>query len=199
MSESRFLSFYRLPQVMALLLLGVGVFAVAPCGAQQEGAIREIKVPYSLSWGDSEEKIHGMLNAVKANETARSEEASGKVVMAAEGLGIGDPLLKKSLFTFHAGSLVEVELQYADIAWDSDKSVDFFDRTRRRIDERYGAGTLLVNKVKEKPSDNASAAMTYTMIIYRWTQPTVALELNFYSMEAKERAYRIVSLHYKAP
>ena len=180
-------------------LLFAGVFIVQTCLAQ-DTTLREIKIPYSLSWGDSPEKIHDMISAVKAQETASTEQSPGKLVIEAEGLGVGDPLLKKSLFTFHDGALVEVELQYADEAWDADKSVDFFDRTRRRIDERYGAGMLMVNKVKEAPPGNdLPKDLTYTMIIYRWAQPMVALELNFYSMEGIDRAYRIVSLHYKTP
>jgi hypothetical protein len=109
-------------------------------------------------------------------------------------------LLKKSLFTFRSGSLTEVELQYNDVSWDGSKTVDFFDRTRRRIDERYGPGTLIVNRVKEcPPGENIPKDATYTLIIYRWAQPAIALELDYYSMEEKEQACRLVSLHYKTP
>ena len=164
------------------------------------GSSREIKVPYALTWGDSAEKVREMLHAVKAKETGLSEKALGRFVLEAEGLGVGDPLLKKSLFTFREGSLVEVELDYNDPSWDGDKALDFFDRTRRRIDERYGPGTLLVNQIKEHPSgDKVPKDMLYTLMIYRWNQPAVALELNFYSVEEKEKSYRLVSLHYKLP
>ena len=37
--------------------------------------------------------------------------------------GVGDTLLKKSLFTFRDGGLVEVELQYDDPVWDADRCV----------------------------------------------------------------------------
>ena len=195
----RFLSFQRAATRSALLLLLMGAALLTPCHAQQTGAI-EIKVPYSLCWGDSPEKIQGMISAVKASETACSEKAPGKLVIEAEGLGIADPLLKKSIFTFRDGSLIEVELLYSEALWDGDKAVDFFDRTRRRIDERYGAGMLLVNKVKETPADPAApTGSSYTLIIYNWSQPVVALELSFYSMEEKERAFRLVSLRYKTP
>ena len=178
---------------LCALIAAQGVFA-------QETGASEIKVPYAMSWGDSIEKLRGMISAVKANETACSEKAPGKIVIEAIGLGVGNPLLKKSLFSFRDGALVEVELQYADAAWDGEKAVDFFDRTRRRIDERYGAGTLLVNKVKETPAGNqVPKDTTYTLIIYNWVQPIVSLELNFYTMEEKDRACRIVSLRYKTP
>ena len=183
-------------------LLGLSL-TVRPGQAQtqtQAPAAQGIKVPYALSWGDTADKVREMLHAVKARETALSEKSLGKAVMEAEGLSVGDSLLRKSLFTFKDGSLVEVELQYGDPSWDSEKTLDFFDRTRRRIDERYGPGTLLVNKVKEHPSgDSIPRTVTYTLIIYQWTQPAAALELNFYSVEDAEKSYRLVSLHYKAP
>ena len=179
--------------IVALLMPGVGAVA-------QQQALKEIKIPYALTWGDSIEKVRGMITAVKARETSCIEKSIGKVILEAEGLSIGDTLLKKSLFTFKDGSLIEVELQYDDPSWDAEKTVDFFDRTRRRIDDRYGLGTLLVNKVKEHPAgDNIPKEMTYTLIIYQWSQPTVNLELNYYSVEEKEKFLRLVSLHYKTP
>lgn len=169
-------------------------------GRAQPPTPKGIKVPYGLSWGDTIEKVREMLHAVKAQEIALSEKSPGKKVLEAEGLAVGDALLRKSLFKFKDGSLVEVELQYGDPSWDSEKAVDFFDRTRRRIDERYGPGGLLVNKVKESPStENVPRSITYTLIIYQWPQPAAALELSFYSVEDAEKSYRLVCLHYKTP
>lgn len=170
-----------------------------PCRAQQPTS-QGIKVPYALAWGDSIDKVREMLNAVKARETALSQKSPGKFVLEAEGLGVGDQLLKKSLFTFRDGSLVEVELQYGDPSWDGEKTLDFFDRTRRRIGERYGTGSLIVNKIREHPSgEKVPQDVTYTLIIYQWTQPTASLELDYYGVEGVEQALRLVSLHYKAP
>jgi hypothetical protein len=170
-----------------------------PCRAQQPSS-QGIKVPYALAWGDSIDKVREMLNAVKARETALSQKSPGKFVLEAEGLGVGDQLLKKSLFTFRDGSLVEVELQYGDPSWDGEKTLDFFDRTRRRIGERYGTGSLIVNKIREHPSgEKVPQDVTYTLIIYQWTQPTASLELDYYGVEGVEQALRLVSLHYKAP
>jgi hypothetical protein len=182
------------------ILVVLALLATEMATVAQQPALKEIKIPYSLSWGDNIDKVREMINAVKAHEISRVEKPGGKVVMEAEGLNISDLLLKKSLFTFKDGSLVEVELQYDDPAWDAEKTVDFFDRTRRRIDERYGLGTLLVNRVKEHPeSGGMPKETTYTLIIYQWCQPTVSLELNYYSFEELEKHLRIVSLHYKTP
>ena len=170
-----------------------------PCRAQQTSS-QGIKVPYALAWGDSIDKVREMLNAVKARETALSQKSTGKFVLEAEGLGVGDQLLKKSLFTFRDGSLVEVELQYGDPSWDGEKTLDFFDRTRRRIGERYGTGELIVNTVREHASgEKVPKDVTYTLIIYQWVQPTASLELDYYGVEGVEQALRLVSLHYKAP
>jgi len=182
------------------VFLALAIFIIGmPCHAQQ-ATPHEIKVPYAMNWGDTIDKAREMINAVKAQETGVSEKAPGRVVLESTGLGVGDPLLKKSLFTFKDGALIEVELQYGDSSWDAEKTLDFFDRTRRRIDERYGPGTLMVNKVKEHPSgENIPKEMTYTLIIYQWSQPAAALELNFYHLEDNEKSFRLVSLHYKAP
>jgi hypothetical protein len=164
------------------------------------GAPKVIQIPYSMNWGDSVEKVRGMISSTQAKELSCTEKSPGKVVLEAEGLGIGDPLLKKTLFTFKDGSLISVELQYGNAGWDAEKTLDFFDRTRRRIDERYGTGTLIVNKVKEHPEgEKVPREMSYTLIIYQWNQPTVSLELNFYSVEDGDKSLRIVSLNYKTP
>jgi hypothetical protein len=186
--------------IVALALLHAFSGPVPLRAAQDNSGTRGIKVPYGLAWGDGVDKVRGMLGAVKAREVSFAEKAPGKFVLEAEGLALADPLLKKSLFVFRDGLLVEVELQYADPGWDAVRAVDFFDRTRRRVDDRYGAGTLLVNQVKVAPPDpGAPRDMDYTLIIYRWNQPACSLELSFYAIEEKERSLRIVSLHYKTP
>lgn len=191
----------------SLRAAGLVLLAAVLCGTDceaQQAAAQVIKIPYALAWGDSADKVREMINAVKGREADFSQKAPGKFVLEAEGLGVGDQLLKKSLFTFREGSLVQVELQYGDPSWDAEKTLDFFDRTRRRIGERYGTGTLIVNKIKERPSgEKVPQDMNYTLIIYQWAQPTVALELNYYSVEGGEgesaKALRMVSLHYKMP
>jgi hypothetical protein len=179
---------------MLLLLLS---FAMVRA---QQPALQGIRVPYGMTWGDSPEKVRDMIRAVKAQEIGFSTKSPGKDVLEAQGLAVGDPLLKKSLFSFRDGSLVEIEMQYGDSTWDAEKNLDFFDRTRRRINERYGTGTLLVNQIKERPAgEKVPEGMSYTLIVYEWSQPAVALQLDYYAVEEKEKALRLVSLHYKTP
>jgi hypothetical protein len=198
----------RKQRIGSLLIGGlrrmVPVMLLLACGpvlkAQEQKPVQGIRVPYGMAWGDTLEKTRDMIRAVKAQEISFETKALGKDVLVASGLAVGDQLLKKSLFTFRNGSLVEIELQYGDASWDAEKTLDFFDRTRRRINERYGVGTLLVNKVKEHPAgENVPEDMNYTLIVYEWSQPTVALELDYYAVEEKEKALRLVSLHYKMP
>lgn len=191
------------PRTLGLIILTMIVLlshdragAETPTGTPVQG----IKIPYGMVWGDTPEKVREMIQAVKGKEISWTTKSPGKDVLEAEGLAIGDSLLRKSLFIFRGGQLVEVELQYGDASWDAEKTLDFFDRTRRRINERYGVGTLLVNRVKEHPEgEKVPEGMNYTLIVYSWSQPSVSLELDYYAVEEKEQSLRLVSLHYKTP
>jgi hypothetical protein len=197
----------RKKQMQSWLMAGVRrwspvLFLLLSCAvvSAQQPAVQGIRVPYGMAWGDSPEKVRDMIRAVKAQETGFSTKSPGKDVLEAQGLAVGDPLLKKSLFTFREGSLVEIEMQYGDPTWDAEKTLDFFDRTRRRINDRYGTGTLLVNQIKERPAgEKIPEGISYTLIVYEWSQPAVALQLDYYAVEEKEKALRLVSLHYKTP
>lgn len=179
-----------------MLLLACGPVLMA----QEQKTVQGIRVPYGMGWGDSPEKAREMIRAVKAQEVSFETKSPGIDVLVAQGLSLGDSLLKKSIFKFRDGLLVEIEMQYGDPSWDAEKTLDFFDRTRRRINERYGVGTLMVNKVKEHPAgENVPEDMNYTLIVYEWSQPTVTLELDYYAVEQKNKALRLVSIHYKTP
>ena len=193
-------SLTRRPGGLAAVLFAI-LLVLIPVGASlhAQAAAKEIKVPYGLAWGDSPEKIHEMIRGVKGRELTCSEKSPGRLLIEAEGLGVGENLLRRTLFSFRDGSLSEVELQYGDPSWDAAQTVDFFDRTRRRIDERYGPGILIVNRVREKPEgEKIPGEMFYTLIIYRWSQPAVNLELDYYAVEDGDKTLRLVSLHYKS-
>jgi hypothetical protein len=186
-----------LPGLILACALCLGTCRVS---AQSEPAVQGIRVPYGMSWGDTPEKVRDMIAGVKARELSFMNKGSGKEVMEAEGLALGEPLLRKTLFTFRDGSLVEIEMQYGNPSWDADKTLDFFDRTRRNINGRYGVGTLLVNRVKERPAgEKVPEDMNYTLIVYEWSQPAVTLELDYYGVEKSDQTLRMVSLHYKKP
>ena len=192
----------QLPLRRAVTLLSacVAILLFPHSLAAQETSGKAIRVPYGLAWGDTVDKVHGMIAAVKAKEISCTEKSPGKIQIEAEGLGIGENLLRRTLFTFRDGSLVEVEMQYGDPSWDGPQTIDFFDRTRRRIDDRYGHGTLLVNNIRQHPDgDNIPASALYTLIIYRWSQTVANLELSYYELKEETKACQLVSLHYKTP
>ena len=69
----------RIMLVLMALLMEGGV-ALA-----QQQTHKEIKIPYSLAWGEGISKVREMINAVKARETSCTEKSIGKVVLEAEG------------------------------------------------------------------------------------------------------------------
>ena len=186
--------------VAGVLLAWVALMGMVHAANQPDQPVQGIRIPYGMSWGDTTEKVRDMIKGVKGKEVSFLTKSPGKDVLEAEGLGVGDTLLKKTVFTFRDGSLVEIELEYRDEGWEEDKAVDFFDRTRRNINGRYGVGTLLVNRIKEHPAGEKDADdKTYTLIVYSWSQPTAVLELDYYSFKEEEKELRLVSLHYKMP
>ena len=192
--------FHKTCRNLAGLMIAGALCLAVSRASEQPAPAQGIRVPYGMSWGDTPEKVREMIAGVKARELSFVNKGTGKEVLEAEGLALGEPLLRKSVFTFRDGSLVEIEMQYGDPAWDADKTLDFFDRTRRNINGRYGVGTLLVNRVKEHPAgEKVPEDMNYTLIVYEWSQPSVTLELDYYGVEERERALRMVSLHYKRP
>jgi len=99
--------------------------------------------------------------------------------------------LKRTVFYFKPGSLVEVELQYQSPDWDIAKYDDFMTAVRRRIEQKYGAGQLIA-KTRAPEGD-----VIQTIIGYKWNQDDTAIELFYYSAENGAQSYRTVSVHYK--
>ncbi len=98
--------------------------------------------------------------------------------------------LKRAVFYFKTGSLVEVELQYQSPDWDIVKYDDFMSAVRKRIEQKYGAGQLIA-KTREPQGD-----VMQTILGYKWNQNNTAIEL-IYSAENGTQSYRTVSVHYK--
>ena len=99
--------------------------------------------------------------------------------------------LKRTVFYFKNGALVEVELQYQSPDWDILRYDDFMSAVRRRIEQKYGAGTLIA-KTRAPEGD-----VIQTIVGYKWNQNDTAIELIYYSAENASQSYRTVSVHYK--
>jgi len=148
----------------------------------------EIPPPFGLQWGQSDERIAKLLTGAKANVVDKHMVAD-REAWTVEGLLQAG--LKRTVFYFKAGSLVEVELQYQSADWDIAKYDDFMTAVRRRIEQKYGTGQLIA-KTRGPEGD-----VVQTIIGYKWTQTDTAIELFYYAAENSSQSYRTVSVHYK--
>lgn len=148
----------------------------------------EIPPPFGLQWGQSNERIGKLLEGAKATVVDKHMVAD-REAWTVEGLLQAG--LKRTVFYFKTGSLVEVELQYQSPDWDIAKYDDFMTAVRRRIEQKYGAGQLIA-KTRAPEGD-----IMQTIIGYKWNQNDTAIELFYYSAENGAQSYRTVSVHYK--
>jgi len=170
----------RAAGVLLLLLLAFG----------KASAAEEIKAPFGLAWGESSTRLEKLLEAAKAQIVERKEIA-GREAWTVEGLVQAG--LKRTVFYFKTGQLVEVELQYQSDDWDTARYDDFMSSVRRRIEVKYGAGQLIAR------NKTAESEVIQTLVGYKWNQNNTAIELIYYSAEspAQGQMYRTVSVHYK--
>jgi hypothetical protein len=61
---------------------------------------------------------------------------------------------------------------------------------RQKIEARFGPGQLLVDSKKPE------AGVIQTLVGYKWTQPTTAIKLVYFSAENADHIYRAISVHY---
>ncbi len=158
---------------------------------QSAFSAHEIKIPLGLSWGDPVEKLESLARPGGFSITQR-EETAGKTIITVHGLlGVA---LQENLFIFQKNALIEIEYRYGNKAWSAHQYQNFFDSFRRMYDLKYGAALALSPATAKKTND-----VTLSLVGYRWSDPFSALELFYYSAEQPEgKAYRLVSLHYKA-
>ena len=105
----------------------------------------EIKPPFNLSWGLSSESLERLLKGAKANIVRRRHVEKDRDAWEVEGL-VAQSGVKRTVFYFKRGELVEVELQYQKDDWDEAKYNDYMGQLRRVIEKRYGTGQQIVRK-----------------------------------------------------
>ncbi|MEI8341724.1 MAG: hypothetical protein WCH43_09350 [Verrucomicrobiota bacterium] len=174
----------RIISGFVILLLAGGLFLMSGV----RGCADEIKPPFGLQWGESRERLAKLLAGAKATVVDK-HEIEGRESWTVEGLVQQN--LRRTVFYFKAGQLVEVELQYQSADWDTAKYDDFMSQVRRRIEQKYGAGQLIAR------SKRPEGQVTQTIVGYKWTQGITVLELIYYAAENADLIYRTVSLHYK--
>lgn len=150
---------------------------------------KEIKAPYGLSWGETSERLERLLTGAKAKIVARRMLPDDREAWDVEGLV--QTGLRRSVFYFLQGSLVEVELQYQNEDWTQTKYDDFMGRVRRSIEQRYGTGQQIIRKTEPEGS------VMQTIVGYKWNVNNTALELYYYQAQNDQNVFRTLSVHYK--
>ena len=172
-----------MPRFRPLLIL-ILVFAGFSSARSEE----EIRVPFNFQWGESAQRLEESLAKVQARVVERKTVQNRNVLVVE---GIPQKLLQRVIFYFDSDSLNEIELHYGDTSWDSVQYAQFFDQTRRNIDNRYGMGRVIARQKTRE------GEILQTLIGYQWVQATTSLQLFLYTAEKGAESIRVLSLHYK--
>jgi hypothetical protein len=152
-------------------------------------AAEEIPPPFGFKWNDSMTKIESTLNGAKAKIVSR-EKKEKKDVWTVEGLV--QPGLRRTLFIFRDGFLVEVELQYEYPDWNIERFNERMGEIRRYFDQKFGTGKL-VSRSRDTDSD-----VIQTLVGYQWIVGGTMLELFYFSAQRDKDVFRSISVTYKA-
>jgi len=172
--------------LLVLLLLFGPLAAIRPSFAAPARA--GIAPPFGR-WGEEESQLESRIIGAKA-KIVEKRVLNGRDRWEVEGLI--QPNLKRTIFYFRGGGLVEVELQYQSPQWiDSDYN-SFLGELRIKIEQRLGDGKLIARS--KTPVGN----VTQTLVGYEWSRDDSAIELVYFAAESPSQVYRTVSLHYKS-
>ena len=152
-------------------------------------AFEDIPPPFGFRWNDPSGKVEQVLVAAKARIVSR-EQKERREVWTVEGLV--QPGLKRTLFQFKEGFLVEVELQYEYDKWTIENSNNRMGEIRRYFDGKFGTGKL-VSRTRDTDSD-----VVQTLVGYQWMVGGTMLELFYFSAQREQLVYRTITVTYKA-
>ena len=171
-------------------LASVILIALAACSCLQARADEkpDIKPPFGLQWEETSERMEKLLAGAKARIVDR-HMVDDRQAWVVEGLV--QQGLKRTVFYFKNDGLVEVELQYQDDSWDTQKYDDFMASVRRKVEARFGPGQLIARS-KQPDGD-----VMQTVVGYKWTLNTTSIQLFYYSAEKGTNIFRTVSIHYR--
>lgn len=164
-------------------------FALSILIAPQARALDDIPPPFGFRWNDTAAKVEQVLTTAKAKIVSR-EKKEKREVWTVEGLV--QPGLKRTLFEFKEGFLVEVELQYEYDAWTIEHYNNRMGDIRRYFDGKFGTGKL-VSRTRDTDSD-----VVQTLVGYQWIVGNTMLELFYFSAERNALVYRTITVTYKA-
>jgi hypothetical protein len=167
---------------LAVVLLFLGACAVRA---------EEINPPFGLRWGETAQRLERLLAGAKATIVDR-RLVDGKEAWDVEGLV--QTGLKRTVFYFHRGELVEVELQYQQEGWDDTRYTTLLNDVRKRLEQKYGEGQLVARRTEPAPDPQ----ITQKIVGYKWNQNNTAIELVYFAAANTTQSYRTLSVHYKA-
>lgn len=179
----------HMPSPLRSLLVAAGLWLLGPAVGFTQEVVQEIKPPFGLNWGETADRLDRLLKGAKATVVARRMVDGNREAWEVEGLV--QTGLRRTLFYFRGGELVEVELQYQREDWDEAKYDDFMGQVRRRIEQRYGAGQQLIRKTE------VEGTVTQTIVGWEWNLNNTALDLIYYSALDGAFVFRTLSVHYK--
>ena len=148
----------------------------------------DIPPPFGFRWNDSAARVERALKGAKAKIVER-EQSGGKEIWTVEGLI--HPGLKRTLFAFKGGLLVQVELQYEYPDWNLERYNSRMGEVRRYFDGKYGTGRL-ISRSRDNDTD-----VIQTLVGYQWVVGKSALELFYFSAQKEPNVYRNITVTYK--
>jgi hypothetical protein len=170
-------------------VLAFGVMLAVLFSTSSALAVEDIPPPFGFHWNDSMTKLEQVLNGAKAKIVTR-ERKEKRDVWTVEGLV--QPGLRRTLFTFRDGFLVEVELQYEYPDWTIERYNDRMGEIRRYFDAKFGTGKL-VSRTRDTDSD-----VVQTLVGYQWIVGGTMLELFYFSAQRDQLVFRSITVTYKA-
>jgi hypothetical protein len=174
---------------MTLRRLQLAILLGAVLCARPLTAAEVIPPPFGFRWNDPSPKVEQVLIAAKAKIVSR-EPKEKREVWTVEGLV--QPGLKRTIFEFKEGFLVQVELQYEYDRWTIENYNDRMGEIRRYFDAKFGTGKL-VSRSRDSDSD-----VIQTLVGYQWIVGDTMLELFYFSAERHPNLYRTITVTYKA-
>lgn len=172
----------------AVILCRISLAALLAFAAAAPAA-EPVKPPFALAWGEKEERLEKLLTAAKATIVER-KSVDGRERW--DVIGLMQPGLKRTVFYFRTGGLVEVELQYQKDDWGQEKYDEFMGQVREKLDQRFGPGQLIANKTEP------DGETVQRIVKWKWNQNNSAVELNFFSAQRDKHIFRTLSVHYRA-
>jgi hypothetical protein len=152
-------------------------------------AADDIPPPFGFKWNDSMTKLEQVLSGAKAKIISR-EKKEKREVWTVEGLV--QPGLRRTLFIFRDGFLIEVELQYEYPDWTIERYNERMGEIRRYFDAKFGTGKL-VSRSRDTDSD-----VVQTLVGYQWIVGGTMLELFYFSAQRDQNIFRSITVSYKA-